>query len=194
MVHLATANIGPLSAANGHRHSNGGRLDAAALRQPPSYAADGGRASPALPLPRPPANPFEQTLSPAMTPAGMDRQQAGLHHGGLGNGQQRQADVVTQSARLEGSQSAPVDFVKEQSSSVLRDDGTLTWSEPDAAFQVSCGARVRGFPGRVYRPVCLVKPVCWGAKQDMPRRQTRTLREQQSDPLGKQGEVCTAVS
>ena len=138
VVHLATANGGPPAAtANGHAHSNGG-LD---LRQPPSYAADGGRASPApsLPPPLPPANPFaEQALSPVMTSsAGMDQQHAGDHHNGLRNGQQRQVNAVAESTQLEGSRSAPVDFLNGQSSSAPRDDGTTSWPEPDAAFQVS---------------------------------------------------------
>ena len=137
VVHLTTANSGPPAAANGHVHSNG-VLDAAALRQPPSYAADGGRASPAPslpPPPLPPADPFaEQKLSPVLPSAGIDKQQAGLDHGGL-NGQQRSSSNA-QLARLDGSHSAAIDFLKEQSSSAPWDDGAMTWSEPDEAFQV----------------------------------------------------------
>ena len=143
MVHLASANSGPpATASNGHVHSNG-VLD---LRQPPSYAADGGRASPApsLPPPLPPANSFAgQALSPAMTSSVvMDHQHAGDHRGGTDDGQQRQGNAIAESAHLEGSRSAPTDFLKEQSSSAPRDDGTMSWPEPGAAFQVrrSAGA------------------------------------------------------
>ncbi len=156
VVHLATANGGspPVATANGHVHSNGGPD----LRRPPSYAADGGRASPApsLPPPLPPANPFAgQALSPVMTSSAITDQQ------------QRQGNAFAESAQLEGSRSAPMDLLKEQSSSALREDGTMSWPEPNAAFQVSRHVRA----GSIVNCDCMSHQVmsAHGASCDMPR-------------------------
>ena len=138
VVHSATGNGDSCSAmANGHVHGNGG-LDAAALRQPPSYVADGGRMSPAPSLPPPPllpGNPFAAGALPAGTAAaGADSHHAAGQHGGVESQQSLNGPVESQ--QLHSNSSAPVDFLREHSGSLARDDAASTWPEPNTAFQV----------------------------------------------------------
>ena len=119
-------------ALNGHASAP---LDAAAMRLPPSFAADHGRLSPAQQLPPPPPlnSASAATLSAAMSGGGSDPQHAGALNGGLDG--QRSVNAPAQPGR---NPPLPADFFEEQSAEL--DDGVFSWSEPDSAFEVSSRA------------------------------------------------------
>jgi hypothetical protein len=106
-------------------------LDAAAMRLPPSYSADHGQVSPAQQYPPPPPlnSASAATLSAAMS-GGAHPQHSGAVNGWL-DGQRS----VNGPAQPDRSPPLPADFFEEQSAEL--DDGVLSWSEPDSAFEVS---------------------------------------------------------